>query len=255
MPNIEFEKAAREAARTAPGKEVFSFDFEGKRYWIKRARPTGSNLLHHAAWRATKLPLLVPAVRQSASEALRHESSKLRRLADRGICVPAVELVTEEYFVMEDNGTSLRKILREGREDDLSRQLYRELFETLGRLHSIGEYHGGSQLRNFNYRGGNIAFLDFEEKFPESIPLKTLQFRDLFLLLFSLVKDRHPLDYSEAIGHYVRSSGNDWVVDELKKLTEKTRALEALVRFPPLWKILDKDSKATYRMIQEIRKI
>ncbi|WP_457602690.1 hypothetical protein [Nitratifractor sp.] len=255
MPEIEIEKAAREAALAAPGKEVFSFDFEEKRYWIKRARPTGSNLLQHAAWRATKLPLLVPVLRQSASEALRHESSKLRRLADRGIRVPSVVLLTQEYFVMEDNGISLRKILREGREDEFSRRLYRELFETLGRLHSIGEYHGGSQLRNFNYREGEIAFLDFEEKFPESIPLKTLQFRDLFLLLFSLVKDRHPLDYSEVIGHYVRSSGNDWVVEELKKLTEKTPLLEALVRFPPIWKILDKDSKATYRMIQEIRKI
>ncbi len=255
MPEVEIEKAASEAARNAPEKEVFSFAVGEKRYWIKRARPTGSNLLHHAAWRVTKLPLLVPVERQNAAEALQHESSKLRRLAAGGIPVPKVVLVTEEYFVMEDNGTSLRRILREGREDELSRRLYRELFETLGTLHFIGEYHGGSQLRNFNYRKGRIYFLDFEEKFPETIPLQTLQFRDLFLLLFSLVKDRHPLDYSEVIGRYMHSSGNDWAVEELKKLTEKTHALEALVRFPPIWKILDKDSKATYRMIQEIRKL
>jgi hypothetical protein len=31
--------------------------------------------------------------------------------------------------------------------------------------------------------------------------------------------------------------------------------LERIIAFPPLWKILDKDTRATHRLFQEIRKL
>ncbi|WP_457606765.1 RIO1 family regulatory kinase/ATPase domain-containing protein [Nitratifractor sp.] len=249
------EEAALEASATHPKREVFPFEHAGERLWLKRARPTGSNLLHHLAWRATRLPLLLPAATQSPAEALRHESGKLRRLESRGVSVPAVLLVTEEFFVMEESGPSLRSLLREDALEKKADEIYRELFETLGRLHALGEYHGGSQLRNFTWKEGRIHFIDFEENFPEETPLESLQFRDLFLLLFSLAKDRHPIDYRRMVSHYSEASGNDWAADRLREFASGMPTLERIVSFPPVWNVLDKDSKATYRLIQELKEL
>ena len=254
MQESELKGSAREASEARPDREIFSFEHEGERYWLKRARATGSNPLHHLAWRVTKLPLLVPVARQKPADALRHESGKLQRLEKIGIPVPRVVLVTEEYFVMNDSGPSAHAVLREGGiEDPII--LYEELFRQLGRLHSFGEYHGGSQVRNFTYRNDTLHFIDFEENFPETIPIETLQFRDLFLLLFSLVKDRHPADYRVLVDLYTQSSGNDWAVTELKAFADRMKKMEKIVSAPPIWKLLDKDSKATYRLIQELKKL
>ena len=254
MPKSDLARSAREASKARPDREVFSFEHGGERYWLKRGRATGSNPLHRLAWKLTKLPLLVPVARQKPSEALRHESSKLQRLEKNGIPVAHVLLVTDTYFVMSDSGPSVRSLLRRGRVDDPA-ALCEELFELLGRLHSLGEYHGGSQIRNFTYRDGVMRFIDFEENFPETIPLETLQFRDLFLLLFSLAKDSYPVDYRALVDLYSRSSGNDWAVPELKAFADRMKRMEKIVSFPPIWNFLDKDSKATYRLIQELKKL
>ncbi len=255
MPRSEsLHRRVLEALQAQPKREVIPIDHESKRYWVKRARATGSNPLHHAAWRLTKVPLLVPVLRQSPSEALRHESSKLQRLRSEGVPVPEMMEVGNDYFVLEDAGPSLHRCLRE---EILPKneESYGALFETLGGLHRMGEYHGGSQVRNFTWRDDTIHFIDFEENFSPSIPLETLQFRDLFLLLFSLAKDRHPLRYAPMIARYRDASGNDWAEDRLREFARSLKPLEKLVAFPPLWKILDKDTKATHRLIQELKKL
>ena len=254
MTDIDLEHAAQEAAQREPAQEVFSFEHRQRRYWLKRARRTGSNLLHHAAWRLSGLALLTPVKHQSPQAALLHESRKLRRLRDKGINVPEVFLVTDDFFVMEDTGRGFPAALREGLLEDSSPG-YAPLFRQLGHLHRSGEYHGGSQIRNFTYRDGRIYLIDFEENFAEEIPLETLQFRDLFLLLFSLAKDRHPVDYAAMADLYAETSGNNWAKERLRHFAEKVAPLEKLIAFPPLWRVLDKDTKATYRLIGELKKL
>ena len=254
MTNPDLERAAREAARTQPKREVFPFEYAGERYWLKRARSTGSNLLHHAAWQLSRLPLLTPVRRQSPHAALRHESRKLRRLREKGINVPEVFLVTDDFFVMEDTGQSFRSAIRKGILES-SEQTYALLFRHLGLLHRSGEYHGGSQIRNFTYREGRVSLIDFEENFSETIPLETLQFRDLFLLLFSLAKDRHPLDYAAMTELYSDTSGNAWARERLRQFADKAAPIEKIIAFPPLWRLLDKDTKALYRLIGELKRL
>jgi tRNA A-37 threonylcarbamoyl transferase component Bud32 len=160
----------------------------------------------------------------------------------------------EDFFVMEDTGPTFRAVFH----DDLlpaSEESFALLFDALGRLHQMGEYHGGSQTRNFTYRDGKVYLIDFEENFDDSTPLRTLQFRDLFLLMFSLAKDRLPVDWGAMVERYSMVSGNDWTAGELRAFAQKTRFLERLVAFPPLWRILDKDSKATYRLIQDLKRL
>lgn len=254
MASSNLEHAAQEAASAQPKREVLAFEYEGRRYWLKRARATGSNLLHHAAWRLSGFSLLTPVKRQDPRSALRHESQKLQQLQAKGIPVPRVHLVTDDFFVMEDTGPSFRAAIRKGVLEP-SPQSYALLFRQLGELHRSGEYHGGSQIRNFTYREGRISLIDFEENFPDTVPLETLQFRDLFLLFFSLAKDRHPVDYAAMTDLYAETSGNAWAREHLRHFAQKAAPLGKIIAFPPLWKILDKDTKATYRLIGELEKL
>jgi len=249
----EFSETLNRALKAQPKREVFSFEHAGERFWIKRGRAAGSNLLQRAAWRLTRFPLLIPALQQSPLRSLRYESGKLRRLQAEGIPVPDVLLVADGYFVMTDRGPSLREVLREP--SARSPKLFLRLFGLLGELHRAGEYHGASQIKNFTVQNGEIFLIDFEEKFPEEIPLEILQLRDLFLLLFSMAKDRHAFSDAPLLENYIRASGNDWAPSRLKELGRKLSFAEKIVAFPPLWKILDKDSKAVYRLLQEIRKL
>jgi RIO-like serine/threonine protein kinase len=198
-----------------------------------------------------RFPLLIPVESQSPREALEHESTKLRRLAAEGIPVPEVVLQTDSYFVMTHTGPNLRRLLyREGAGEPLTRGA----FLALASLHRRGEYHGGSQLRNLTWTGEKIAFIDFEEKFDDA-DLEILQLRDLFLLLFAFAKDRIPLDYASHVRVYCEESGNRDFDRRLREMIRPLGWLERIVASPPLWKILDKDTKATYRLFQEIKKL
>ena len=254
MTSTDLEQAAREAAQARPKKEVLAFEHEGKRFWLKRGRRTGSNLLHRAAWRLSRLSLLTPVKRQAPRAALQHESRKLQRLKEQGIPVPEVYLVTDDFFVMEDAGESFNSVIKSGKLLP-TEENYGLLFRHLGELHRTGEYHGGSQIRNFTYRDGHVCFIDFEENFAEGTPLETLQFRDLFLLLFSLAKDSHPVNYAAMADLYAETSDNGWARERLRHFAEKTAPLEKLIALPPLWRVLDKDTKATYRLIGELKKL
>jgi len=250
MPDLR--SAAEAAARTAPKKEILSFEYQGQRYWLKRGRPTGSNLLHRAVWHLSRFPLLVPVLRQDAAQARAYESDKIRRLGTSGHPVPEILLTTDAWFVMSDTGPVLRDLLYRRERNDAR---VRQIFEALGALHRSGEYHGGSQLRNLTWSDGKIHFIDFEERFDPAIDRETLQLRDLFLLLFSFAKDRIPMDYPEQISYYRSVSGNDDFDRRLHSLFRHLGWLERTIALPPIWKILDKDTKATYRLIQELKKL
>jgi tRNA A-37 threonylcarbamoyl transferase component Bud32 len=252
MKMDKLEPALEQALKGHPHGEVFSFEAEGERYWIKRPRRTGSNLLHRGVWHLSRFPILVPVQAQSPREALLHESGKLRRLRERGLPVPEVLSVTDRYFVMRDTGTPLRKLLYRRDPDP---RLTLGSFETLARLHRTGEYHGGSQLRNLTWDGQRIHLIDFEESFDGQIDRKVLQLRDLFLLLFSIAKDRIPIDYRQHIARYREISGNDDFDRRLREMFQNFGWLEKIIAFPPLWRLLDKDTRATYRLIQELKKL
>ncbi|WP_456392264.1 hypothetical protein [Nitratifractor sp.] len=242
--------AAQRTAASAPEKEILSFECDGQRYWLKRGRKTGSNPLHYAAWGLSRFPLLIPVSHQSRREALRHESGKIRRLASLGIPVPRILIEENDWFVMSHTGPTLRHLLyRKDRNDTLTLSA----FEALGRLHAMGEYHGGSQLRNLTWAKEQIHFIDFEENFSEEVPLETLQLRDLFLLLFSFAKDRISLDYRRHIDRYRATSGNEDFDRRLRDLFARLGWLEKIITFSPIWSLLDKDTKATHRLIQEIK--
>jgi tRNA A-37 threonylcarbamoyl transferase component Bud32 len=182
-----------------------------------------------------------------------HECKKLERLRLSDMPVPTIIFRTDDFFVMEDTGRDLRSMLKLGLFEN-PETMIENLFSLLGKLHRSGEYHGASQLRNFTFSDGKIHFIDFEENFSSDAPLETLQFRDLFLLMFSLAKDRYRPDYGKMLQLYIETSGNRHTLQSIHDLTRRLKPVEKIISFPPLLKILDKDTRAVHRLLQDLKK-
>ena len=87
------------------------------------------------------------------------EAKKLRALRENGLNVPEVLYETENYFVLEYVGRNLVDVLA-GESDTAKKYTYLE--QALSKLRALHEkrfIHGGSQIKNFTVRNGDIYIL------------------------------------------------------------------------------------------------
>ncbi len=253
MDRVERPEWIDRALQEHGEREVFPIDEGGKRYWLKRGRPTGSTVIHSLGYRLTGLPFLRPVERKNAAESTRYEAGKLRQLREKGLPVPSVVWEEDAFFVMEDRGESLAPRLKRMAEEEAKPRLHK-VVEVLAKLHRSGEYHGASQIRNFTLaENGELSLIDFEESFPSGTPLKALQFRDLFLLLYSLHRQRQKADYPALLRHYMEESGNREFAEELHGLYDRFRWLAAVVGNERVRKRLGSDAEILHRLFESLR--
>ena len=234
-------------------EEIFPLERGGRRYWFKRGRPTGSTTIHALGYRLTGLPFLRPVERKSAHEAAAREAEKLRRLGAAGLPVPEVIAEGEGYFVMSDRGAGLAGKLKRAEREEGDRWLA-GVVDALAALHRAGEYHGASQIRNFVLGdAGEVGIIDFEESFDAESDLKALQFRDLFLLLYSLHRQKHATDYPLLLERYMKCSGNREFAVELHALYRRFRWLAKLVASEAVRRRLGSDAEILHRLFQSLR--
>ncbi len=237
-----------------PKLEIFDMNFNDKKIWIKKARKTGSNVFHKFVYSLNKNPLLAPVEDKDAIEALHHETTKLERLYQLEIPVPKLIGIQDTYFMIEDRGPTVAHLFyHENVEDTLV--LCQKIVTQLANLHNKGEYHGASQIKNFTYENNKIFFIDFEESFDNTIALEDLQFRDLFLLFFSLQKMHVDVDFVLLIDRYKQLTHKTDIDKRFQILTEKVSLLMKIMHNKYIWKILDKDSKSVYAMMQQFKNI
>ena len=242
-----------EALRAQPEKEIFSVEHAGERYWIKKGRPTGSKRVHALGYRLTGLPFLRPVERKTAEEAAAFEAQKLRRLHALGLPVPEVVWSEEGCFAMRDTGEGLSGRLKRADRVTADRWLS-GVVEALAALHRHGEYHGASQIRNFTVDdAGKVSVIDFEESFEKEADLKALQFRDLFLLLYSLHRQKQETDYPALLVDYMERSGNRDFAGELAALYRRFRPLAALVSVEGVRRRLGSDAEILHRLFESLR--
>ncbi len=235
------------------GEEIFPLDRAGRRYWFKRGRPTGSTAIHALGYRLTGLPFLRPVERKSAVEAAAWEAAKLRRLSERGLPVPEILAEGEGFFVMTDRGEGLAGLLKRA-EAELAKRWLDGVVDALAVLHRAGEYHGASQIRNFVLDGDEgVGIIDFEESFPTNSVLKALQFRDLFLLLYSLHRQKQEADYPALLRRYIAASGNESFEEELRALYRRFRWLAKLVEPEGVRRRLGSDAEILHRLFESIK--
>ena len=187
--------------------DIFSFDFEDKKYWLKRARKTKPNRIQKFFYRIFPFELLIPALAKDSKEALVFETTKIEKFKKLGINVPNIVYKSQDFFVLEDCGDSVNSYLRtKNITQDKFYYFVEKLLIELSKIHNCGQFHGGTQLRNFTYKDEKVFVIDFEESFDSNISLETLQFRDFLLFILSFIKIKEinfEIDYSYIINIYI----------------------------------------------------
>ncbi len=243
-----------EKIKDNPKIEIFDIEFKGKKMWVKRARGTGSNLLHKLVYRLTKNPIVIPVENKTPREALLFESSKLQKLDTLSIPVPKVIKIAKEYFIIKDCGATVHHLVKNNVVDDPT-ELFEKIVIQLAKLHNLSQFHGGSQIKNFTYQNNQVYFIDFEESFNAEVNIKELQFRDLFLFLFSISKLTIEVDYENLIKKYITLTKNKDVIEKFHTLTSKVSFLMKVVENSIVWNLIDRDTKSVYRLLQQLQNI
>ncbi|MCP4971708.1 MAG: hypothetical protein GY932_14070 [Arcobacter sp.] len=127
-------------------KEIFSFFYENKKYWLKKARATSSNIFHKICYKLFSYDILVPVENKSPKESLYFESAKLKLFLENGIDVPKVVFRNNECFVMSDSGNTVYEYIKK---DDIVKDEFEyylnNMITLLSKVHNYGFYHGGAQ--------------------------------------------------------------------------------------------------------------
>lgn len=125
----------------------------------------------------------------------------------------------------------------------------------MAKIHKQHEFHGATQLKNLTYQNENVYFIDFEESFDTNIGIRELQFRDLFLFLFSLSKEQVTVDYEKLIRSYIVLTNNSDFIERFHKLIKKVSLLMRIIENKTVWKMLDKDTKSVYKLLKILKNI
>ena len=242
----EFEKS---------DKEIFSVNYENKKYWIKKGRETSSNIFHKLFYKILPFEVLLPVQSKTAKEAILFESNKIIKFESLGINVPIVMGSNERFFVLSDCGTHIYDLMRTTTDKEYFYEILELYILELSKIHNSNEYHGGAQSRNFTFFENKIFVIDLEDSFEESVNLKTLQFRDLLLLLLSMAKiENIEFEYSFIINKYIENSSNKEFTQRLRKLTKNMRIITSLGRIGFIYN-LSRDTKGFFKLLNELSKL
>ncbi|MCT7537963.1 hypothetical protein N5U20_04235 [Aliarcobacter butzleri] len=235
-------------------KEIFSFDFEGKKYWLKKARATKTNKIQKFFYKIFSFELLIPSLAKSPKNALIFETAKIEKFKKLGINVPNIVYKSEDFFVLEDCGMTIYSILRDENIEEKNFYFYIDLvLKELAKMHSIGFFHGGSQLRNFTFKDGKVFVIDFEESFDENIDVRSLQYRDFLLFLLSFLKIKElsfKIDYEKIINKYLEISKNYEIKDKLLNFSVKLQFFLYLYKKEFIRKRVGSDVKYFFELIE-----
>ena len=239
--------------------DIFPFIFEEKQYWLKKARATKPDKIQKFFYKLFPFELLIPPIVKSSKEALDFEVSKLEKFKELGINVPKVVLKNSDYFILEDSGKSVNRILKNKNiiEKDFYFFVDKLIFE-LSKIHNFSQFHGGSQLRNFTFKDDKVFVLDFEESFETDVDIKTLQYRDFLLFLLSFIKIKETnfkIDYEKIINKYCELTNNIEFKQKLIRFSKKLRFFLWLYEKDFIKKIVGSDVKYFFEFIQVLRNL
>lgn len=213
-------------AMVADRHKVAAFHHEDITVWVKRPEATGSNWLHRALYRLTGLRMLMPVQTKSPQATLAFEAARLTALRGAGIPAPRVLDTSASVLVLEDTGINLRQFLAENREDRVAcENAVGEALTVLARIHRLGAYHAGAQIKNYTLGAAGVSAIDFEESFVDSVALADIQFRDALLFLFSVAASDMSLLRMDLLDLYGQVLGEDSLRRRLHLLGQRLAPL------------------------------
>ena len=248
-----FEAFAMQEYEKNPN-EVFSIEYEGQKYWLKKGRKTSSNWFHRLCYIILNFEILIPVESKSIKQSIEHETNKINLFKNAGIHVPQIKFKNNEFFVMSDVGDSVYRYIKKNH--NTKEELYAYLNKTIDLLcevHNKGFYHGGAQTRNFTFQNEQVYLIDLEDSFCADVNLKILQFRDLCLFLLSLTKINYTdIDYVYILNRYLDTTKNYSFKEKLFLLCSKLYFIVHLSRKKYLVKFLPNDLKSFAKLVEKL---
>ncbi|MFW2379851.1 hypothetical protein ACN4FU_09010 [Aliarcobacter butzleri] len=234
-------------------KEIFSFDFEGKKYWLKKARATKTNKIQKFFYKIFSFELLIPSLAKSPKNALIFETTKIEKFKKLGINVPNIVYKDEYFFILEDTGKNLNSFLKKNIDESKFYYFVENLLIELAKIHNSKEFHGGAQIRNFTYKDEKVFVIDFEENFESNTTLETLQFRDFLLFLLSFTKLKKlsfEVNYNYIINRYIELTNNKNLIYKLKNIGKRLKFFIYLSQNSFLKKFLGSDVINFFKLLK-----
>lgn len=250
-----FEKlVSKENENTS--KEIFKFFNDEKKYWVKKARATRSNIFQKIFYKLTSFDVLIPVENKTAHNAMLFETNKLNEFNLSGIKAAKIKGRNDSFFVLEDCGQNIYYHLKNKNVSvDEKRDALFKTIESLAKIHNSGFYHGGAQIRNFTYFKNEVYTIDLEDSFNQNIDLKTLQFRDFLLFLLSLLKlsGKYDFNIETIIFEYISRTDNRAFIKRLKKTSSQMSFLIPLGNL--LKSFLSKDANAFIEFLKIVNNL
>jgi tRNA A-37 threonylcarbamoyl transferase component Bud32 len=174
----------------------------------RRAKPDMifAHVFQNALARLMREPMMIRTDDMGGGEW--HEVKKLRALRENGLSVPEVLYEGEDYFVLEYVGRNLVDVMAGERDHAKKTACVERALLKLRSLHEKGFIHGGSQIKNFTARDGEIYVIDFEEIIPEGY-FEEFRMRDIILFAMSIEKEHLPFELEWLCEIYGGLSGKD----------------------------------------------
>lgn len=189
LSNMTQDNIAALVAAAGPTR-VAPVDHGGRRYWLKRVTPAKATIWHRGQGAVARTvlrrwPVLLPTASAGGAAALRAEAARLSDFAARGVYVPDVVALADDYVLLADAGAQLKDVLDALPPTGTARvDLIAAAATALARLHAAGLCHGRPQLKDMvRGAGGRIGFLDLEEDPVAVMPLAQAQARDAWLFM------------------------------------------------------------------------
>lgn len=232
-------------------KKIGHLDLDYQRVWVKRCEKTKSNLLHRSVHALTHMKILMPVANKTATQSLAFETSKLKLLAELGINVPRVIGHDEQFLYLGDTGLDLRSYFKKNTVNNEQRtEIILKALEQLAQIHKAGNYHAGAQIKNYTIdESGTVSAIDFEDSFDDRWPLIDIQFRDLFLFLFSLSPLGNQGIYAQVLENYLEQTDNIHIQQRLKQTAERLTPLLKLIGFFAKHNHLSHDIMGVYSLL------
>ena len=150
---------------------ISRLEYMGQFYWVKKEE---------------KLSLLRRLQKGVSGRAFEHERAALRELSQAGAPVPPIVAEGKDFFVLPDQGPSLKAIHRGtiGNDPSLKDRAFRDGAMALARLHAQHLSHGRPNLKDVCWDDGRVSFIDLEN-YSDTRNTPRGQARDVVLFFFN----------------------------------------------------------------------
>ena len=159
-------------------------------FWLKKAAPARGVFRYHTLnlfSRMLRLPLLKAVLQPGGNAAIKNEIHRIQTFASQGVLVPEIIFYDDSWFLINDIGVSIIKIMKQKQTSQIKRQqLFTACLEAIKHLHNKDQYLSQAFIRNMllhDKTTRQVAFIDFEDDPLTVMSLAEAQARDVMLLV------------------------------------------------------------------------